>query len=149
MGGWPLGTLTDRLRESVAADLVRTISPRHRRWRALLDSLTLRPDDIHPEQDDLGPADFVLCGCPRTGTSLAAAQLFQPPRIVTIMEPWDGLRLRPRELFGSLRGELAEGRLGRGRLDVEALRADGRVVWTQGGKRSRSPSRWTVTTAWG
>lgn len=111
------------------------LSPRHRRWRRLLDSLTLDPDRLPRPVDAPGTRDFVICGCPRTGTALLTAMLFQPPRVVTVMEPWDGMRLPPAELFASLRAEVATGRLRRGRLDLDALEHDGRVVWCRDGER--------------
>jgi hypothetical protein len=50
------------------------------------------------------------------------------------MEPWDGMRLPPSELFDSLRGEIARsGRLTRGKLDIDALSADGEVLWQREG----------------
>jgi hypothetical protein len=71
-----------------------------------------------------------VCGSSRSGTSLLCAALFQPPRSVTVMEPWDGMRLAPADLFSSLRRELEEtGRLSRGKLDVRALRESGTVGW--------------------
>lgn len=49
------------------------------------------------------------------------------------MEPWDGLRLAPANLFASIREEIEEtGNLGRGRLDVPAL-AKGEVKWHRDG----------------
>lgn len=61
--------------------------------------------------------------------------LFQPPEVVTVMEPWDGMRLPPADLFRSLREEIAStGRLTRGRLNVGALLADGRVHWGRDGE---------------
>lgn len=113
---------------------VQRLSPRHRRWRRLLDSLTLDPDRLPRPVDAPGPRDFVICGCPRTGTALLTAMLFQPPRVVTVMEPWDGMRLPPAELFESLRAEVATGRLRRGRLDLDALERDGSVVWCRDGE---------------
>lgn len=110
------------------------LSPRHRRWRRLLDSLTLDPDRLPRPVDAPGTRDFVICGCPRTGTALVTAMLFQPPRVVTVMEPWDGMRLPPAELFASLRAEVATGRLRRGRLDLDALEHDGSVVWCRDGE---------------
>lgn len=62
-----------------------------------------------------------------------AAVLFQPPHVVTVMEPWDGMRLVPKELFCSLRSEIRRGTLGRGRLDLEA-RARGVVRWHRDGE---------------
>lgn len=76
-----------------------------------------------------------MCGIPRSGTSLLAAALYQPPRVVTVMEPWDGLRLPPASLFDSIRQEIRDsGSLGRGRLDVNRLIASGRVVWGRDGE---------------
>ena len=49
------------------------------------------------------------------------------------MEPWDGLRLVPAELFSSLRAELQEGELVRGRLDVHELLEHGTMRWTSDG----------------
>jgi hypothetical protein len=112
------------------------LSPRHRRWRRLLDSLTLDPDRLPRPVMAPGTRDFVICGCPRTGTALLTAMLFQPPRVVTVMEPWDGMRLPPAELFASLRAEMATGRLRRGRLDLSALEHDGTVRWCRDGETS-------------
>jgi hypothetical protein len=112
------------------------LSPRHRRWRRLLDSLTLDPDRLPRPLAAPGTRDFVICGCPRTGTALLTAMLFQPPRVVTVMEPWDGMRLPPAELFASLRAETATGRLQRGRLDLSALEHDGTVRWCRDGEIS-------------
>lgn len=110
------------------------VSPAARRWRRLLRSLTLDPDryDALPAP---GPDDFLICGSPRSGTSLACAALFQPPGCVVAMEPWDGLRMPPRELFASLREEIERtGRLRRGRLDVDALNAEGAARWVKEGE---------------
>jgi hypothetical protein len=50
------------------------------------------------------------------------------------MEPWDGMRVPPDNLFGSLREEIARtGRLTRGKLDFDALSADGEVRWRREG----------------
>ena len=76
-----------------------------------------------------------MCGSPRSGTALLVAMLFQPPEVVTVMEPWDALRLPPRDLFESLRAELATtGKLRRGRLDVAALQSAGAVSWLREGE---------------
>jgi hypothetical protein len=119
-----------------ARGAARRLSPRHRRWRRLLDSLTLDPDRLPRPVEAPGARDFVICGCPRTGTALLTAMVFQPPRVVTVMEPWDGLRLPPAELFSSLRAEIATGRLGRTRLDLSALERDGSVRWCRDGELS-------------
>jgi hypothetical protein len=117
----------------IGAPLAR-ISPRHRRWRRLLSSLTLDPDRLPRPVPPPDRADFVICGSPRTGTALATAVLYQPPSVVTVMEPWDGMRLPPDELFASLRAEIAGGSLQRGRLDVAALEARGEVGWCRDGE---------------
>lgn len=53
------------------------------------------------------------------------------------MEPWDGMRLPPAELFGSLRAEIdTTNRLARGRLDIEDLSTDGVVRWRPEGTAS-------------
>jgi hypothetical protein len=62
-----------------------------------------------------------------------AAVLFQPPHLLTVMEPWDGMRLAPNELFSSLRSEILRGTLERGRLDLEA-RTQGVVRWHRDGQ---------------
>jgi hypothetical protein len=55
--------------------------------------------------------------------------------MVVAMEPWDGMRLPPAELFASLRSEIAEtGRLTRQRLDVRALADDATVRWCREGE---------------
>lgn len=112
----------------------RRLSPRYRRWRRLLDSLTLDPDRLPHPLPAPGARDFIICGCPRSGTALLTAALFQPPDVVTVMEPWDGMRLPPAELFASLRSEIATGRLGRGRLDLPALEREGAVRWCRDGE---------------
>jgi len=120
-----------RLRETAAT----VGSSRYRAWRRLLAGLTLDPDALPDPLAGPGPRDFVVCGAPRTGTALLTAMLFQPPDIVTVMEPWDALRLPPAELFRSLRDEIdSTGVLTRGRLDVAALRAEGAVRWCHDGE---------------
>ena len=115
-------------------EIASRMSPRARRWRRFLHELPLDPDALPRPLATPSPRDFIICGSARTGTSLLSASLFRPPEIVTVMEPWDGMRLAPAELFASLRREIGEtGRLGRGRLDVSALTANGAVRWTQDG----------------
>jgi Sulfotransferase family len=115
---------------TAARKAARVFSPRYRRWRRLLNSLTLDPDMLPRPIAPIGPNDFLMCGASRSGTSLLCAALFQPPRSVTVLEPWDGMRLRPSDLVRSLRSELEEtGRLSRGKLDVTALRESGIVRW--------------------
>ena len=108
------------------AAALRPLSPRSRRWRRFLRSLPLDPDRLSRPLASPGRRDFIICGPSRSGTTLLCAALFQPPAAVTVMEPWDGMRMPPAELFASLRREIAStGRLARGRLDVPALRRDG------------------------
>jgi hypothetical protein len=78
--------------------------------------------------------DFIICGAPRSGTTLISALLLQPPKVVTVVEPWLGMRLPPRELFLSLRQEIARTKtLPPGKLDVEALQRTGDVTRQQAG----------------
>ncbi len=119
-----------------AETIMRTVSPRHRRWDALLASLTLDPDAMTLPVEDPPPSSFIICGSPRSGTSLVAAALFQPPMVVTVMEPWDAFRLPPSELFGGLRHEIQQlGELRRGRLDIEELKQTGAVRWVRDGEK--------------
>jgi hypothetical protein len=112
----------------------RSLSPRSRRWRGFLRRLPLDPDRLPRPLRSPDPGDFIICGCPRTGSSLLAAALYQPPSVVVAMEPWDGMRLPPAELFASLRREIQEtGRLRRQRLDVNALRDRHEVRWATEG----------------
>ena len=112
-----------------------TISPKHRKWRRLLRSLTMDPDSMRHPVPEPTARDFIICGAPRSGTSLLAAVLYQPPRVVTVMEPWDGMRLPPADLFASVREEIVQtGWLQKGRLDVEALRSRGEVRWGRDGE---------------
>jgi hypothetical protein len=115
-------------------ELVRWALPSHRRWRRILRSLDLDPDELSRPVERPGERDFLVCGSPRTGTALLAAALWQPPGVVCVMEPWDAMRLAPAELFRSLRAEIDGGVLARGRLDVAAL-SDGAVRWTRDGER--------------
>ncbi len=111
-------------------------SPRRRRWLSFLADLPLDPEALVEPIDAPGAGDVILCGCPRTGTSLLCAALYQPPASVSVMEPWDGMRLPPAELFASLREELAGGQLARGRLDLRALEGEGAVRWCPEGERT-------------
>lgn len=86
--------------------------------------------------EEASDRDFVIAGCPRSGTSLLAAQLFRPPDIVTCMEPWDGLRMPLASLMSSLRTEVLDGALRRGRLDIEALERDRDVRWIRDGEKT-------------
>jgi hypothetical protein len=103
------------------------VHPKARAFRSFLDGMTLDLDALPDRLPDLDPDDVIVCGCPRTGTSLCAAMLFAPPTSIAVAEPWDGLRLPPRELFASLRREIEGGRLDRGTLDLPALATSGRV----------------------
>ena len=106
------------------------LSPASRRWRRHLASLPLDVDALPDPLPAPGPDDFIICGCPRTGTTLLCAALFQPPGVVTVMEPWDGMRMPPQELFASLRDEVeSTGRLTRGRMAIR----DGAVRWVTEG----------------
>jgi hypothetical protein len=118
-----------RLRRTLAF-----FSPRRRRWERFLRSLPLDPGNLPRPLLPPGERDVIICGCPRTGTTLLAAALFQPPQVVTVMEPWDGMRMAPAELFASLRQEIAAtGRITRGRLDLPLLLRSGEVRWCQEG----------------
>jgi hypothetical protein len=134
----PATSLLSALRAAAAP-----LSPRHRRWRRLLASLALDPDRLAPPIAAPAAGDFIVCGAPRTGTTLLAAMLYQPPAVVTAMEPWDGLRLAPAELFASIRREIDDtGRLSGSKLDVgepETLLAE--VSAFLGLPLARSPAR--------
>jgi Sulfotransferase family len=109
-------------------------SPRYWKWRRFLAELSLDPDQLPRPLTPPGDRDFIICGCPRSGTTLLSALLHQPPVAITVMEPWDGMRVPPSVLFRSLRQEIAQtGRLARGKLDIEALSADGEVRWRKEG----------------
>jgi len=130
----------------------RLLSPDHRRWRRFSETLTLDPGRLPDPLEAPGPNDFLICGSPRTGTSLLCAALFQPPRCITVMEPWDGMRLAPARLFRSLRKEMEEtGQLRRGKLDVTTLNRDGGVRWCTEGVCSapvRCPEDCLVGVKW-
>lgn len=104
-------------------------------WRRTLRRSTLSLNNLDGPLRQPSERDFIIAGCPRSGTSLLAAVLFSPPDVAVSMEPWDGLRLPPADLFESLRAEIRDtGSLGRGRLDVDALEKDRRVVWARDGE---------------
>lgn len=117
----------------VARELAGRVLPRGRQWRQLLASCDLDPDQLETPLEAPGEHDFVICGSPRTGTTLLAAMLFQPPTCITVMEPWEGLQTPPAQLFSHLHAEIATGMLASGKLDVEALRTAGTVVWSAEG----------------
>lgn len=105
-------------------------SPARRRWIRFLHNLPLEPERLESPLAPPGPDDFIICGSPRSGTTLATAALFQPPSVVTVMEPWNGMRLPPKSLFTMLRQELdSTGMLQQGRLDVDALMQEGVTRW--------------------
>jgi hypothetical protein len=115
--------------------LVGSLSPARRRWLRFLRELPLDADALPDPVEPPAEHDFIICGCPRTGTTLLTAALFQPPTVVTVMEPWDGMRLAPGPLFASLRGEIEQtGRIARGRLDLERLGTDGAALWIREGE---------------
>jgi len=135
-----------RLRDRAAR-----LSSRRRRWERFLHDLPLDPAVLEDPLEPPGPDNFVICGCPRTGTTLLAAALFQPPWVVTCMEPWDGMRLPPARLFESLRTEVdTTGKLTRGRLDLHELRRTGRVRWCREGKSAdvSMAHRWLLGVKW-
>ncbi len=117
-----------RLRRS-ARTVGSRLSPRHRRWLAFLSSFELDPRELSGPLEPPGERAFLMAGSPRSGTTLLSAVLYQPPAIVTFMEPWDGMRYQPAELFRSLRQEIATGTLRSGKLDVPQLMQTGRVKW--------------------
>lgn len=117
--------------------VVAPLSPRRRRWIRFLHSLELDPAQLDTPIAQPGLRDFIICGSPRTGTTLLSGALFQPPGVVTVMEPWDGMRMPPAELLTSLRAEIdTTGTLRRGRLDIDRLRTDGRPRWCQEGQQA-------------
>lgn len=121
-----------RILSDVGWAVAGVVSPPHRRWRQLLASLALDPDLLPRPLTPPGERDFMICGSPRSGTTLLAAMLFQPPRILTVMEPWDGLRKPPAQLFADIRREVEEtGRLSSGRLDIDAVHHEGAVRWVR------------------
>ncbi len=119
----PLNDAVMSLRGALTA-----LHPEGRRWLKFLRSFTLAPDALPRPAPPPGPRDFIICGAPRTGTTLVSAMLFQPPRVVTVMEPWAGMQLPPAPLFASLRDEIAQTeQLRSGRLDLDALMRSGTV----------------------
>jgi hypothetical protein len=127
----------DRLFEM--ASLIRSWTPSSRRWQRFLRSLPLDPDAFSMPLAEPGERDFIVCGAPRTGTTLLSAMLVQPPYVHTVSEPWDGMRLPPAALFASLRSVIErEGRLSAGKLDTSALASTGEVRWTAEGSATTS-----------
>ena len=118
---------------------MRWVSPRRRRYERFLDTLDLDPDELPRPAPSPSDRDFIICGSPRTGTSLVTAMVDGPPHVVTVMEPWDGMKLAPADLFRSIRQEIsATGSVGRGRLNIGALSNEGEVRWTRDRAASRS-----------
>lgn len=114
--------------------VARRISPRGREWQRLLDSCVIDPDALPTPIAAPGARDVLICGHSRSGTALVTAALWQPPAIVTVMEPWDSFRLPPAALFESFRTELSEtSQLARGRLDVGSIERDRAVKWQRDG----------------
>lgn len=129
--------MTNKITQAKSAlrSVLAHFSPRRRRWQQFLRSLPLDPDQLALPLTELAPGDFIICGSPRTGTTLVSGLLFQPPKIVTVMEPWDGMRMPPAELFASLREEITQtGMLRRGKLDIAALVNSGKIQWQQEGQ---------------
>lgn len=113
------------------------LHPRGRRWNKFLKSFDLDPDDLPRPVSAPSERDFIICGAPRSGTSLLTAMLFQPPRVITVMEPWAGMRLPPQQLFASIREEIdGTGKLSQGKLDVTKLMKSGEVKWINEGATS-------------
>jgi Sulfotransferase family len=121
-----------------ARGAARVALPRHRRWHRILRSLTLEPEELPLPIRSPPAGDFMICGSPRSGTTLLAALLYQPPAVVTVAEPWDSMRMAPADLFASLRDEIRSGSLRRGRLDVGALLDAGVVSERRDGELSHS-----------
>lgn len=112
-------------------------TPSRARWKRFMASFTLDPQLLPSSLNPPGDRDFFICGVPRSGTTLACAALYQPPTCVTLMEPWDGLRLLPNELFRSVRAEIAaSGKLSRGKLNVPRLLQVGAVEWWTEGRHA-------------
>jgi hypothetical protein len=133
-------------------ETAKQVLPRQRRWRSLLASLTLDPDDLPRPIEPPDERTVLVCGSPRTGTALVSALLWRPPRVLSVMEPWDGLRLPPADLAASLRAEVeGTGGLSRGRLDVDATERTGAVVWCRDGQRPVAAAvdhRWVLAIKW-
>lgn len=123
-GRGPMNGLSTTLRSVAVA-----LSPRVRWWWRFLPRLPLDPDRLPRPVAQPGPRDFIICGCPRTGTTMLVGMLWQPPRVLVCSEPWDAFRLEPAALFRSLREEIATtGQLGRGRKFLVCLRHPYEVV---------------------
>ena len=87
-------------------------------WRGL----RLDPTRLPVPLKSPGERDFIITGCPRTGTSLLGAALFQPPTCITLVEPWAGMRAAPAALFSEMRAQISSsGRVDVGTLDFDAL----------------------------
>lgn len=125
--------LSDVLRNLRAA--IVPLHPQGRKWLRFLHSLDLDPETLPKPVPPLGPRDFIICGAPRSGTTLLSAMLFQPPEVVTVVEPWSGMRFPPRELFTLIREQIdGIGELSSSKLDVEDLIHNGLVRWVQNEK---------------
>lgn len=125
-------TLVDGVSDSLfqVERAARSLSPASRRWRRFLRALPLDPDALAQPILEPGERDFIICGAPRTGTTLLSAMLVQPPSVITVMEPWDGMRLPPAALFASLRDSVASNGLSvTSKLDTSSLLRSGQVRW--------------------
>lgn len=110
------------------ASLREWVHPDARRFRRFRSSFTLEPGRIPRPLEEIGERDVIICGCPRTGTSLLAGLLFHPPAIVSVVEPWEGLRQPPSGAFRAIRADIeASGRLDHGTMDLPLLVESGRV----------------------
>lgn len=108
-------------------------SPRRRRWQTFLRSFELDPRSLGSNIEPPGERDFLIAGSPRSGSTLLSAVLYQPPGVVTFMEPWDGMRFLPARLFTTLRDEIATGTIRRSKLDLPELMRSGNIVWSAEG----------------
>jgi hypothetical protein len=101
---------------------------RRRHWKSFDQSIAeFDPATLARPLTQPSARDFIICGAPRTGTTFLCGLLFQPPKVVTVMQPWDGLRIPVGDLFRSIRAEVSSGIMARGRLDLDALCRQGQM----------------------
>jgi len=113
---------------SSTREAVLRFHPARRAFMRSMRTMNIDIDDLARPLEPLAKNDVIVCGSPRSGTSLLCGMLWQPPRMVAVTEPWDAMRLAPADLFRSLRREITTTRaLTRGTLDVGALLAKGVV----------------------